>query len=495
MDQESNQDNVNKYAVTSNLFWRFSERILAQLIAFAVSVILARILDANAYGTVALVAVFTSILQVFVESGLGNALIQKKDADDLDFSTVFYTNVVFCLVLYVLLFFTAPYIATFYKNLSLTPYIRVLGLTVLISGVKNVQQAYVSRHMMFRKFFFSTLFGTVIAGVVGILMAVNGFGVGAVVAQQVINLSIDTLVLWITVKWRPIKAFSFARLKVLFSFGWKLLVSGLLDTGYNSLRQLIIGKKYTADDIAYYDRGEKYPHLFINNINTSIDSVLLPAMSRAQGDRDRVKAMTRRSIQVSTYIMAPLMIGLAVISEPLIKFMITDRWLPCVPFLRIFCVTYIFYPIHTANLNAIKAMGRSDMFLKLEVLKKTIGITAILLTMSISVEAMAYSLLVTCFINQLINSWPNRKLMNYGYLEQLKDILPTLLLSVFMGGCVLAVGFIPLPLFASLILQILAGGTIYIGLSKIFKHESYSYVIGVVKGYLDKVRGHKNGKK
>lgn len=495
MNKEANQDGiVNKYAVTSNLFWRFSERVLAQLVAFIVSVILARILEPNAYGTVALITVFTAILQVFVESGLGNALIQKKEADDLDFSTVFYTNVVFCLVLYVLLFFTAPAIAAFYKDLSLTPYIRVLGLTVLISGVKNVQQAYVSRHMMFRKFFFSTLIGTVIAGVVGILMAVHGFGVWALVAQQVINLSIDTLVLWITVKWRPIKDFSFARLKVLFSFGWKLLVSGLLDTGYNSLRQLIIGKKYTADDLAYYDRGEKYPHLIINNINTSIDSVLLPAMSRAQGERARIKAMTRRSIQVSTYIMAPLMIGLVFIAEPLVKFMITDIWLPCVPFLRIFCITYIFYPIHTANLNAIKAMGRSDMFLKLEFLKKTIGITAILITMSISVEAMAYSLLVTCFINQLINSWPNRKLLDYGYLEQIKDILPTLLLSAFMGVCVMVIGYVPLPLFASLLLQIIAGGTIYIGLSKIFKHDSCSYIIEVMKGYLDKARGHKNGK-
>ncbi len=485
---------VSKYVVSSNLFWRLSERVLAQLIAFIVSIILARILDPTDYGTVTLITVFIAVFQVFVESGLGNALIQKKDADDLDFSTVFYTNIVFCICLYVLLFFSAPGIASFYKNLSLTAYIRVLGLTVLISGLKNVQQAYVSRNMLFRKFFFSTLLGTIIAGVSGIMMALNGLGIWALVAQQVINLSIDTLVLWITVKWRPIRSFSFERLWTLFSYGWKLLISGLLDTGYNSLRQLIIGKKYTSDDLAFYDRGEKYPHLIINNVNVSIDSVLLPAMSRVQGDPERVKSMTRRSIQVSTYIMAPLMMGMVFISEPLVRFMITDKWIPCVPFLRIFCITYMFYPIHTANLNAIKALGRSDVFLVLEIIKKSLGLIAILITMNISVEAMANSLLVMCVINLIINSWPNRKFLKYGYWEQLKDIIPTIFLALIMGVSVWVISFTGLPDFLILILQIFAGGTIYIGISKLLKIESYSYVISMMKNYINKGKEQKDGK-
>lgn len=474
-------------SVTSNLFWRFAERFFAQMIAFIVSVILARVLEPTAYGTVALIAVFTSILQVFVDSGLGNALIQKKDADDLDFSTVFFTNITFCTLLFGLVFIVAPSIAKFYDDISLVPYIRVLGLTVLISGIKNVQQAYVSRHLMFRKFFFSTLSGTVIAGIVGVVMAYNGFGVWALITQQVVNLSVDTLVLWVTVKWRPKKTFSFQRLKGLFSYGWKLLVSALLDTGYTRLRQLIIGKVYSSEDLAFYDNGEKYPHLVITSVDVSIDSVLLPTLSRAQTDRDRVKSMTRRAIQISTYIMAPLMMGLIFVAEPLTRILLTEKWLPAVPFLRIFCVVYLFYPIHTANLNAIKAMGRSDLFLKLEIIKKCIGLTAMLITVGISVMAMAYSLLVTTFANQVINNWPNRKLLNYGYFEQLKDILPNLFLALFMGLCVYTISFIGLNDLLTLIIQIIVGGIIYIGCSILFKLESYSYSIDILKRYVKKV--------
>ena len=475
-----------KKSITSNMFWRFAERVLAQLVAFIVSVVLARILDPEAYGTVALITVFTTILQVFVDSGLGNALIQKKDADNIDFSTVFFTNITFCSFLYLCIFLGAPLIASFYEDATMVPYIRVLGLTVLISGVKNVQQAYVSRHMMFRKFFFSTLGGTITAGVVGVIMALNGAGVWALVAQQVINLSIDTLILWITVKWRPIRAFSWTRLKRLFSFGWKLLVSSLIDTVYKDLRQLIIGKVYTSEDLAFYNQGDKIPHLIVNNINTSIDSVLLPAMSNAQDEKAHLKNMTRRSIMVSTYIMAPLMIGLAAIGEPLINLLLTEKWLFAVPFMRIFCITYMFYPIHTANLNAIKALGRSDLFLILEILKKAIGLVAMISTMFISVMAMAYSLLFTCVLSQIINSWPNRKLLKYSYLEQIKDILPTLLLAGTMGGGIYFLQYLHLPDILTIIIQVVAGAIIYILGSKLFKLESYAYVKDIVKSFIKK---------
>lgn len=379
-----------KRSVLSNLIWRFAERVGAQLVAFIVSVVLARILDPSAYGTVALITVFTVILQTFVDSGFGNALIQKKDADDIDFSTVFYTNSVFCVFLYFVVFFGAPFVAKFYGDLEITGYMRVLGLTVLISGLKNVQQAYVSRHMLFKKFFFSTLGGTVIAGIVGVFMAYHGFGVWALVAQQVINLTIDTTILWITVKWRPKRVFSAERLKSLFSYGWKLLVSCILDKVHTEIRSLIIGKIYTSADLAYYNRGLQFPQLVSTNVNTSIDSVLLPAMSNEQDNKQRVKDMTRRSIKVSTYVMAPLMIGMAFIAEPMVSLILTDKWLPCVYFMRLFCISFMFQPIHTANLNAIKAIGRSDMFLKLEIIKKIIGLTALFSTMNISVKALAF---------------------------------------------------------------------------------------------------------
>ena len=472
--------------IINNALWRFLERCGAQLVSFIVSVVLARILLPSEYGTIALITVFTVILQVFVDSGLGNALIQKKNADDVDFSTVFYTNICFCTVLYTLLFFVAPLIAAFYEKAEMTPYIRVLGLTVLISGIKNVQQAYVSRNMLFKKFFFSTLGGTVSAAAIGIAMAYLGYGVWALVAQQVINLAIDTVILWITVRWRPRRAFSFERLKVLFSYGWKLLVSSLLDTLYGNLRQLIIGKMYTAENLAMYNRGEQFPKIVITNINTSIDSVLLPTMSSEQDSRDRVRAMTRRAIRTSTYIRMPIMVGLAVCAEPLVSIILTDKWLPCVPFLRIFCFSYAFYPIHTANLNAIKAVGRSDLFLKLEIIKKSIDLVVLLITMRFGIMAMAYSLIYMSFVGQVINSWPNRKLLDYRYLEQVKDMLPQIALSLVMGIAVYCVSFLNLGNIITLCIQVPLGVSIYIGLSRLCRLESFEYVLNIVSGLFNR---------
>ena len=469
--------------VITNFFWRFLERCGAQGVTFIVSIVLARLLDPTVYGTVALVTIFTTIMQVFVDSGMGNALIQKKDADDLDFSSVFYFNMAMCSVLYLIMFFAAPLIASFYRMPELTAIVRVLSFVVVISGVKNVQQAYVSRHLMFKRFFFSTLGGTIGAAVIGIAMAYLGFGVWALVAQMLFNAAVDTTILWITVKWRPKKMFSFQRLKSLFSYGWKLLASSLIDTVYNDLRQLIIGKKYSSGDLAYYNQGKKFPQLIVTNINTSIDSVLLPTMSKAQDDMAAVRSMTRRAIKTSTFLMMPAMIGLAVCAEPLVQLILTEKWPPCVLFLRIFCITYAFYPIHTANLNAIKAMGRSDLFLKLEIIKKTVGIIAILITMWISVQAMAYSFLVTTILNQIINSWPNKKLLNYSYLEQVKDMMPQILLSLGMGAAIYAVSFLHLSASLTLLIQIPLGVLVYWSGSKIFHVESYTYIIEMVKNF------------
>ena len=481
---------ISSTSIITNFFWRFAERCGAQIIQFIVSIVLARILAPEAYGTIALVLVFAQILQVFVDSGLGNALIQKKDADDLDFSSVFWFNVVWCLLLYMIMFFCAPMIAGFYNDDSLTAIVRVLCLMVIVSGLKNVQQAYVSRTMQFRYFFLATLGGTIASAAAGIGLAVIGYGVWALVAQKLVNIVIDTTVLWFTVKWRPKFIFSFHRLKGLFSYGWKLLVSALLDTVYNNLRQLIIGKYYTKEDLAFYNQGEQFPKIIINNINTSIDSVMLPTMSKAQDNPARVKQMTRRAVKISTYIISPMMMGLAFCAETIVRLILTDKWMPCVPFLQIFCITYMFYPIHTANLNAIKAMGRSDLFLILEIIKKVIGLAIMFSTIWFGVMVMAYSLLLTSVVSQIINSWPNKKLMDYGYLEQLKDILPGILLAVFMGICVKLIEFLPLdlPLIVTLILQILVGGTVYILLSELFKLESFEYLLNIAKSFFNRKR-------
>lgn len=472
--------------VIKNFLWRLAERVGAQGVKLLVELVLARILLPEQYGVIAMVAVFITVFNVFVDSGLGNALIQKKDADDLDFSSVFWFNVVWCIVLYGILFLISPLVASFYHRDELTLILRVLGLQIVISGVKNVYQAYVSRTMQFRKFFFSTLGGTVGAAVIGITMAYRGYGVWALVAQQLFNVLTDTVILTITVKWHPKKMFSFERLKGLLSYGWKLLLSALLDTLYNEARSLIIGRKYTSEDLAFYNRGELFPQVIAANVNTSIDSVLLPTMSREQDECEKVRAMTRRAIMTSTYIMAPLMIGIACVGTPMVRLILTEKWMPCVPYLQIFCASMLFFPIHTANLNAIKALGRSDLFLKLEILKKVIGIALILITMHISVLAMALSTLVNSLLCQLINTWPNRKLLDYSYGDQIRDILPNILLAAVMGGCVFVVGLIGLPDWATLLIQVVLGAVLYAGLSAAVKNESYCYLLDVLKNCRNK---------
>ena len=477
---------ANKKTVTSNVLWRFFERTGNQGVSFIISLVLARLLNPEVYGVVALVTVFTVILQVFVICGFSGALVQKKNPDSIDYSSVFYFNLFSCTVLYTLLFACAPAIARFYEMPDLIPLVRVMGLTLIIAGVNNMQQVYASKNLLFKKFFFATLGGTIGAAGIGIWMAYNGYGVWALVVQNLFNMTVDTIILWFTVKWRPTKEFSINRLKVLFSYGWKMLASNILDVTQNKVRQLIIGKMYSAEDLAFYNKGDTFPNLMVTNINTSIDNVLFPSMSTVQDDLPALKNMTRLSIKASTYLLMPMMVGLAVCAEPVIRLILTEKWLPCVPFLRIFCFTYAFYPVHTSNLSAIKALGRSDIFLKLEIIKKAVGLAAILSTMWFGVMAMAYSLLFTSVAGQIINSFPNKKLLRYSYLEQLKDMLPNIVLSLFMGAAVFPISFIQVSDIIKLIIQVPLGMAIYFGLSKLFKMESFEYVLSIAKSFIKK---------
>lgn len=471
----------NSTTVFSNFFWRLLERFGAQSVTLIVNIILARILDPSVYGTIALIMVITTILQVFVDSGLATSLIQKKDADIVDFSTVFWANIVACLFLYAFLFFSSPVIANYYLIPELKTLIRVLGVIIIISGFKNIQNAYVSRNLMFKKYFFATLGGTVSAAIVGVILAYNGFGIWALVFQNIINQLIDTVILWLTVKWRPTKQFSFARLKILFSYGWKLLLSALLDTTWTQLRQLIIGKKYSTNDLAFYNKGNEYPYYATLALNSSIDSVLLPVMSKSQDEPERIKQMTRRAIKTSSFLLWPLMLGLAACSKPFISLLLTDKWLFSAPYLVIFCIVYAFYPIHTANLNAIKAMGRSDVFLKLEILKKLIGFFIIIISVQFGVIYIASFTILESIVAQLINSWPNQKLLHYSYKEQIIDIIPYILISSVMAAIVYSITFLDLSSLLTLIIQVPLGVFTYIFLSYIFKIDSFSYCIDVVK--------------
>ena len=476
----------NGSKVASNFLWRFFERFGAQLLNIIVGIILARKLGPGPSGQIAVVLAVINILKVFADSGMANALIQKKDPDDLDYSSVFFFNLAFSMLLYLGLFFAAPAIAAFYSEESYVSILRVLGLLVVISGLYNVQLAYVSKTMQFKRFFFATLGGTVFSGVLSIAMVYLGFGIWSLVALQLSNFAVNTLILWFTVNWRPKKLFSFMRLKRLLSFGWKLLAASFLDTLYLQIYSLVIGRRYPKEELGQFDKGRNWPDQITTSINASLDSVLLPVLSAEQDNVHMLREMTRRAIKTSSYVMMPMMAGLAACATPLVRLLLKEQWLPCVPYMQIFCAIYAFYPLHTANLNAIKAMGRSDIFLKLELIKKAVETSVLLFTLRYGVLAMALGQLFCDVLAQLINAWPNKKLLDYPYWTQLHDLLPCLLLSLVMAGCVMAVQLLGLHDLLTLLIQVPLGIGLYIFGSKLMKLDSFDYILTTARNMISR---------
>lgn len=470
-----------KSKVISSLIWKLMERGGTQGIQFIVQLILARLLLPEEYGLIALISIFITIANVFIQSSFNTALIQKKNADEADFSSVFYLSLFVACLLYIVIFVTAPLIAAFYNIPLITPVIRVLSITLFFGAFNSIQNAVVARKMQFKQLFFSSLGAILVSGTVGVIMAYGGLGVWALVGQQVTNQLLIILILWFTVKWRPRVLFSLGKVKSLFSYGWKILISSLIDTLYMSLSNLVIGKVFSADTLGYYNRGQQFPSLIVTNINGSIQSVMLPVLSVHQDDRQRVKDMTRRSIVTSSFILFPLMVGLAVVAEPLVKILLTDKWLPCVPFLQISCASYAFWPIHVANLQAISALGRSDIYLKLEIIKKVLGIVLLGVTVFYGVYAIALGGVALGLIGTIINAYPNARLLNYSFKEQWKDIMPSLLLSFVMGGVVYSIQWIKLTAWPTLIFQVCAGVIFYIAGAKVLKLECLDYLLATCK--------------
>jgi len=467
----------------SSFLFKLIESFGMQGIAFVVSIVLARLLSAEDYGVLGMLTVFIAVSQVFVQSGLNTALIQKKDVDETDLSSVFFVSLGIAAALYAVLFLAAPFIAAFFAMPQLKSTLRVLALVLIPGALVSVQNAVVARQMAFRKLMVCSLCATVLSGAVGIGMAFAGCGYWALVGQQLSNQLGLCLLLLIAVKWRPKLLFSFERVKTLVRFGWKLLASSLLDTGYMNLRTAVIGKKFPGDTLGYFNRGKQFPELVMNAVNGSIQSVMLPVLSEKQDERAQMKQMMRCSVMVSSFLVLPMMAGLAAVAEPLIRLLLTDKWLPCVPFLQICCIDFAFYPIHTANLQAINAMGRSDVFLKLELIKKSYGIVILVLSVVLfdSVYAIAWGAVVSTLLSAVVNASPNRRLMGYGYLEQMKDVLPSIALSLVMFAAVSAAGMLPLPTILLLCVQIITGMLVYGALALLFRLEAAQYLLDMAK--------------
>ena len=472
---------IKKQEAIGGLAWCFFERSGNQGVSFLVSIILARILDPSVYGVVALVSVFNSLIGVFTNSGFNAALIQKNDADELDYNSVFYFNCFMGLFLYIIMFCCAPLFASFYNDSSLIVLIRIHSLHIIILSLQSVQSVYARKNYMFQKFFYATLGGTIISAIIGIWMAYSGYGPWALIVQGLIKQFVDVLILWITVGWHPHLIFSFARLQKMFHFGWKILISSILNTWFNKLYTLCIGKFYTKNDLAYYHKGDQLPSLLVENVNGSINSVLFPSMSALQHNPKELRAYTSRVIKTSAYLIMPMMTLLAVTADSIVLILLTEKWTPCIFFLRVFCFTYAFYPIHTANLCVIQSMGRSDLFLNLEIKKKLISLVLIISTIFISVKALALSAIISSVVSQIINAHPNKKLLKYSYKDQLFDIAPTILQCIVMGLITYSIILIHLNIWCTLIVQIMVGITFYIISSWIFKVETFSYLLNTIK--------------
>lgn len=477
-----------KKKTLTGLAYKFGEQAGTQGVNFLVSVLLARLLLPEQFGAISLCMVFFTILDVFVTYGFGNSLVVNKDSDDLDFSTCFYFGLFLSFVVYFVVLVSAKPISFFFKEETLTPVIQVMSLRIPIAAINTCQHAYVAKHMVFRKLFFSSCIGITISGVISVVMAYMGFGIWALVAQYLGTVTIDTICLFILLPWRPKLLFSFERLKKIYDYGWKILVVGLVDTGYNQLRNFIIAKKYTTTDLAYYGRGTQFPSLGMNMIEPTINGVIFPALSKCNDDPVRMKSLTKRVIQTSTYMVFPIMIGLLATAKPLVICLLTEKWVGCIIYLQIGCLTFLFRPVQVINNCVISASGRSGLLLKLDVIKKSIGVLLLIVSIPYGVVAIAWSMMITNLLSTVINVFPNRKILGYGYIEQFMDLWDNLLLASIMGGCVYLLTYIDLPYVLILILQIGVGAGIYWALSVLFKNQSYSYILELTKSFINKIK-------
>lgn len=464
----------SKKNVIKGLFWTLSERFMSQIVSVIVTIVLTRLLAPEDYGVVSIVTVIITILNVFMTSGFSASLIQQEDVEQIDYSTVLYFSILLGFLLYAGVFAISPMLAAFYSLPQLELVLKILALKIPLSALNSVQQAYVSRNMLFKKFFISTVTATVVSGIIGVVMAYTNFGVWALVAQDLSNVVTISVVLWFSVGWRPTLQFSFKRLKILFDFGIKIFIQTLFNTIYANIRSLLIGGFYSPADLAYYTKGNQYPNLIVTNVDTAVSKTMFPVMSREQSDLDRIKVLTKRTAQVSSYIMSPILIGFFVCAKQIVSVVMTDKWLPAVPYIRIICICLLIRASQTAILQAIKSIGRSDIVLKMDIPVRILALIILMFTIRFGVIYIAISEIIIEFLALLIYSYYSSKLLNYSYLEIFGDFLKNVILAVIMGGVVYFIGVASgLNMLLTLIIQIVIGGIIYIVLSILLKNESW----------------------
>ena len=467
--------------------WSFIDSIAGQGITFLVGLVLARLLSPAEYGLIGIITIFIAVFNSIVDSGFSNALIRKNDAKDLDYNTVFISNLVLSVVLFGILYISAPAISSFFNQSQLIPLLRVMGIIVIINAFAIIQRTLLVKKVDFKTQTKVSLISSISSGFIGIGMAVSDLGVWSLVGQQISRQFLNSAFLWIFSQWYPKIQFSFKSFKELFSFGWKLLVSGLIDTVWREIYQVVIGKCYTPVALGQYTRAQQFASICSSNLTSVVQRVSFPVLSSVQDDKERLKNGYKRIIKVTMLLTFVLMLGLAAVAKPLVLALIGEQWLPCVSYLQIICLQMMLYPLHSLNLNMLQVQGRSDLFLKLEIIKKIIAIGPLLLGIFVNIYWMLGGSVVTGFIAYYLNAYYSGPFLNYSIKEQVKDILPSFGVAIAMAVPVLAMSFIPMNPFILLLSQIVIGTIITIGICEATKLPEYLEIKGIAMPVINKV--------
>lgn len=474
-----------KHQAVKGVMWSAVERFSVQGIQFILTIVIARLVLPSDYGLIAMLGIFLSIAQVFVDSGFSDALIQKKDCTETDFSTVFYFNILISIIIYFLLYISAPYIATFYREPELSLVTRWIGLNIIISSFSIVQRAKLTINVDFKRQAKASLTAVLISGIIGILLAYKGWGVWALVVQTLSNNLLNTLLLWIFAKWIPKWMFSIESFNVLFSFGSKLLLSGLLHTIYINLYSLVIGRRYSSMDVGFYNRAYQLANFPSINIIGVINRVIFPIQCELQDDNEHLKTSFIKYLRMSCFIIFPLMIIVAVLSKPLILLLLTDKWLPAAELLSILCFGYMWYPVMAVNNQILNVKGRSDYFLCAEILKKVVGIAILFITLPFGVRLLCWGIVVYNFFDMVIVIYYSRKVVSVKYREQIRNVIPLFFISLLTGSMIyLSIQLFEGNLLGQLTIGSIIGLLVYIFSCHIFRIREIDQIVLIIKKFI-----------
>ncbi len=463
-----------KQKTISGVIWSIIDSFASNGIQFIVGIILARILSPREFGLIGMLTIFIALSQSFIDSGFTNALIRKKDCTQTDYSTIFYFNFVIGIIFYFILFFSAGSISIFFNEPQLELLLQVLGLGLILNALGIIQRTILTKNINFKLQTRVSVVASTLSGTIAISMAYNGFGVWSLVALTLSRFGFTSIFLWMWAKWKPNLIFSIKSFKELFSFGSKLLISGLIDTAYRNVYYLIIGKYFAAVELGYYTRADQFQALPSKQLTGIFGRVSYPILSTIQDDVKKLRTAYTQIIKITMFITFVLMLGMSAIAKPMIMTLIGEQWLPAVIYLQMLCFVGMFYPLHALNLNMLQIQGRSDLFLRLEIIKKVLSIPMIIIGILYGIKIMILGMMLHTIIAYFINSFWSGKFIGYSSFDQIKDIFPSFLLAFTMAAIVYTIGnVIDLSDFWILVTQIITGAVLTIALAEIFKLNSY----------------------